>query len=57
MSAEARLKQPGLTLPQVPAPVADYLPYRVAGGLLRAAVASPPAARAQQAGAPVIVSG
>ena len=34
MSAEARLKQLGLTLPEVPAPVANYLPYRVAGGLL-----------------------
>ena len=34
MSAEARLKQLGLTLPNVPAPVANYLPYRVAGNLL-----------------------
>jgi enamine deaminase RidA (YjgF/YER057c/UK114 family) len=34
MSAEARLKQLGLTLPDVPAPVANYLPYRVAGNLL-----------------------
>ncbi len=34
MSAEARLKQLGLTLPAVPAPVANYLPYRVAGNLL-----------------------
>ena len=34
MSAEARLKQLGITLPQVPAPVANYLPYRVAGNLL-----------------------
>jgi enamine deaminase RidA (YjgF/YER057c/UK114 family) len=34
MSAEARLKQLGLTLPEVPAPVANYLPYRVAGSLL-----------------------
>ena len=34
MSAEARLKQLGLTLPAVPAPVANYLPYRVAGSLL-----------------------
>ena len=34
MSAEARLKQLGLTLPSVPAPVANYLPYRVAGNLL-----------------------
>jgi len=34
MSAEARLKQLGLTLPQVPAPLANYLPYRIAGNLL-----------------------
>jgi enamine deaminase RidA (YjgF/YER057c/UK114 family) len=34
MSAEARLKQLGLTLPQVPAPVANYVPYRIAGHLL-----------------------
>jgi enamine deaminase RidA (YjgF/YER057c/UK114 family) len=34
MSAEARLKQLGLTLPQVPAPVANYVPYRIAGQLL-----------------------
>jgi enamine deaminase RidA (YjgF/YER057c/UK114 family) len=34
MSAEARLKQLGIVLPAVPAPVANYLPYRVAGNLL-----------------------
>jgi enamine deaminase RidA (YjgF/YER057c/UK114 family) len=34
MSAEARLKQLGIALPEVPAPVANYLPYRVAGNLL-----------------------
>jgi enamine deaminase RidA (YjgF/YER057c/UK114 family) len=34
MSVEARLKQLGITLPNVPAPVANYLPYRVAGNLL-----------------------
>jgi enamine deaminase RidA (YjgF/YER057c/UK114 family) len=34
MSAEARLKQLGITLPEVPAPVANYLPYRVTGNLL-----------------------
>jgi len=34
MSAEARLKQLGITLPAVPSPVANYLPYRVAGNLL-----------------------
>jgi enamine deaminase RidA (YjgF/YER057c/UK114 family) len=34
LSAEARLKQLGLTLPNVSAPSANYLPYRVAGNLL-----------------------
>jgi len=34
MSAEARLKQLGLTLPQVAAPAANYVPYRIAGNLL-----------------------
>jgi enamine deaminase RidA (YjgF/YER057c/UK114 family) len=34
MSAEARLKDLGLTLPQVPTPLANYLPYRIAGNLL-----------------------
>lgn len=34
MSAEARLKQLGITLPSVPTPVANYLPYRIAGNLL-----------------------
>jgi enamine deaminase RidA (YjgF/YER057c/UK114 family) len=34
LSAEARLKQLGLTLPDVAAPTANYLPYRVAGSLL-----------------------
>jgi enamine deaminase RidA (YjgF/YER057c/UK114 family) len=34
MSAEARLKQLGLTLPVLPKPVANYLPYRLAGNLL-----------------------
>ena len=34
MSAEARLKELGITLPNVPSPVANYLPYRVAGNLL-----------------------
>ena len=34
MSAEARLKELGIVLPKVPAPVANYLPYRVAGNLL-----------------------
>ena len=34
MSAEARLKELGLMLPSVPAAVANYLPYRIAGNLL-----------------------
>ena len=34
MSAEGRLKELGLTLPNVPAAVANYLPYRIAGNLL-----------------------
>ena len=34
MSAEARLKELGLTLPTVPPAVANYLPYRVSGNLL-----------------------
>ena len=34
MSAEARLKQLGIVLPNVPSPVANYLPYRIAGNLL-----------------------
>lgn len=34
MSAEARLKQLGLALPNVPSPVANYVPFRLAGHLL-----------------------
>jgi enamine deaminase RidA (YjgF/YER057c/UK114 family) len=34
MSAEARLKELGLVLPELPKPVANYLPYRLAGNLL-----------------------
>ena len=33
-SPEARLKQLGLVLPVLPKPVANYLPYRLAGNLL-----------------------
>ena len=47
MSAEARLKQLGITLPQVPAPVANYLPYRVAGNLLFLAGQGPRATTAR----------
>jgi enamine deaminase RidA (YjgF/YER057c/UK114 family) len=34
MSAEARVKELGLVLPVTPKPVANYLPYRLAGNLL-----------------------
>jgi enamine deaminase RidA (YjgF/YER057c/UK114 family) len=34
MSAEARLKELGIVLPVVPTPVANYVPYRLAGSLL-----------------------
>jgi enamine deaminase RidA (YjgF/YER057c/UK114 family) len=34
MSAEAKLKQLGIVLPPVPKPVANYVPYRLAGNLL-----------------------
>jgi enamine deaminase RidA (YjgF/YER057c/UK114 family) len=34
MSTELRLKQLGIVLPQVPVPVANFVPYRVAGNLL-----------------------
>jgi len=44
MSAEARLKELGLTLPTVPPAVANYLPYRVSGNLLFLAGQGPRAA-------------
>ncbi len=34
MSAEARLKELGIVLPSIPKPVANYLPYRLAGNVL-----------------------
>jgi enamine deaminase RidA (YjgF/YER057c/UK114 family) len=34
MSAEARLKELGIVLPNVPSPVGNYVPYRLAGNLL-----------------------
>jgi enamine deaminase RidA (YjgF/YER057c/UK114 family) len=34
MSAEARLKERGIILPTLAKPVANYLPYRLAGNLL-----------------------
>jgi enamine deaminase RidA (YjgF/YER057c/UK114 family) len=34
MGSEARLKELGIVLPTLPKPVANYLPYRLAGNLL-----------------------
>jgi enamine deaminase RidA (YjgF/YER057c/UK114 family) len=34
MSAETRLKELGIVLPSLPKPVANYLPYRLAGNIL-----------------------
>jgi len=34
MGAEARLKELGIVLPSLPKPVANYLPYRLAGNML-----------------------
>ncbi len=34
MSAEARLKEKGIVLPDVAAPAANYVPFRIAGNLL-----------------------
>jgi enamine deaminase RidA (YjgF/YER057c/UK114 family) len=34
MSAERRLAELGLTLPSAPAPLANYVPWRIGGGLL-----------------------
>ena len=34
MSAEARLKELGIVLPNVPKPVANYVPFRLVGGFL-----------------------
>jgi enamine deaminase RidA (YjgF/YER057c/UK114 family) len=34
MSAEARLKELGIVLPELMTPVANYLPYRIAGNVL-----------------------
>ena len=34
MSAEARLKELGIVLPEVVTPIANYLPYRIAGNIL-----------------------
>jgi enamine deaminase RidA (YjgF/YER057c/UK114 family) len=34
MAAEARLKELGIVLPPLPKPVANYVPYRLAGNIL-----------------------
>jgi enamine deaminase RidA (YjgF/YER057c/UK114 family) len=34
MGAEARLKELGIVLPSLPKPVANYVPYRLAGNIL-----------------------
>jgi enamine deaminase RidA (YjgF/YER057c/UK114 family) len=34
MSAEARLKELGIVLPELMTPMANYLPYRIAGNIL-----------------------
>jgi len=34
MSAEARLKELGIVLPNVPSPIANYVSFRLAGNLL-----------------------
>jgi enamine deaminase RidA (YjgF/YER057c/UK114 family) len=41
MSAEARLKELGIVLPPLPKPVANYLPYRLAGNILHLAGQGP----------------
>jgi hypothetical protein len=48
MSAEARLKELGIVLPSLPKPVANYLPYRLAGNMLYL-VGAGPARRERQA--------
>jgi enamine deaminase RidA (YjgF/YER057c/UK114 family) len=48
MGAEARLKELGLTLPELPKPVANYLPYRLAGNILYLAGQGPRDANGRQ---------
>jgi enamine deaminase RidA (YjgF/YER057c/UK114 family) len=48
MSAEDRLKQLGLVLPQVPSPFANYVSYRIAGNVLYLAGQGPRAADGAQ---------
>jgi enamine deaminase RidA (YjgF/YER057c/UK114 family) len=48
MGAEARLKELGLVLPELPKPVANYLPYRLAGNILYLAGQGPRDANGRQ---------
>ena len=57
MSAEARLKELGLVLPVLAKPVANYLPYRLAGNLLFLAGQGPRDEKGAQEGNDVALSG
>src|SRR5580692_9468954 len=48
MSAEARLKELGIVLPSLGTPVANYLPYRLAGNILYLAGQGPRDANGKQ---------
>ena len=48
MGAEARLKEFGLVLPELPKPGANYLPYRLAGNILYLAGQGPRDANGRQ---------
>ena len=48
MGAEARLKELGIVLPELAKPVANYLPYRVAGNILYLAGQGPRDANGKQ---------
>jgi enamine deaminase RidA (YjgF/YER057c/UK114 family) len=48
MAAEARLKELGIVLPELGKPVANYLPYRLAGNILYLAGQGPRDANGKQ---------
>src|SRR5438045_7726187 len=48
MGAEARIKELGVVLPQLGKPVANYLPYRLAGNILYLAGQGPRDANGKQ---------
>ena len=48
MGAEARLKELGIVLPELGKPVANYLPYRLAGNILYLAGQGPRDANGKQ---------